>query len=218
MGTRGCYGYRIKGKDKVTYNHMDSYPSELGYSVLSYVHNTSTEKMLEVAKKIKLVKSNSKPTKKQIKECEKFANLGVGTGKIDEWYCLLRNAQGELGVFEDIPYMIDSHNFLADSLFYEWAYIVNLDTKKVEIYKGFNKNPKASGRYAMLKDGDAIDSEQYYGVALVEEIAIEAVQCTYPSELEKYIAEFEQKIDEKEKAEYEAMEKPLKMAHSPDHD
>ena len=30
MGTRGAYGFRINDKDKVTYNHFDSYPDGFG--------------------------------------------------------------------------------------------------------------------------------------------------------------------------------------------
>jgi len=33
MGTRGAYGFRKNGIDKVTYNHFDSYPEQLGESL-----------------------------------------------------------------------------------------------------------------------------------------------------------------------------------------
>ena len=57
--------------------------------------------------------------------------------------------------------------FLVDSLFCEYAYIVNLDENVLEFYVGFNKDPNAKGRYAKLSDPIVIDeSRRYYGVAL----------------------------------------------------
>jgi hypothetical protein len=222
MGTRGAFGYRIKGKDKVTYNHFDSYPSGLGTSIVQYARITSTEKMLEIAKRIKLVKAGSKPTKKQIEECKKYANLGVSTGKITEWYCLLREAQGEMEAYENIPYMIDSHAFLIDSLFCEWAYIVNLDTKKLEIYKGFNQNPSRRGRYASKIEQFQLEkreaSERYYGVVLVGEIPLDMLHAWTAEEVNGFMADFQKKDDIEGEKQFALVEKPLKMAHSPDHD
>ena len=34
MGTRGLYGFRKNGIDKLTYNHLDSYPDWLGKKVV----------------------------------------------------------------------------------------------------------------------------------------------------------------------------------------
>lgn len=35
MGTRGLLVYRLRGRYYATYNHRDSYPTGLGYSVAS---------------------------------------------------------------------------------------------------------------------------------------------------------------------------------------
>ena len=67
----------------------------------------------------------------------------------------------------------DYKTFLYDSLFCEWAYIINLDTKKLEIYKGFNKNPNAKGRYANHYAYD--DDKRYCGIALVKEIPLNKI-------------------------------------------
>ena len=37
MGTRGLYGFRKNGVDKVTYNHWDSYPDGLGKQILRFI-------------------------------------------------------------------------------------------------------------------------------------------------------------------------------------
>lgn len=66
---------------------------------------------------------------------------------------------------------LDESRFLIDSLFCEFAYIINLDTNKLEYYEGFNLDPNAPGRYAkntLYKN----DEKVYYGVKLVKEIEL----------------------------------------------
>lgn len=63
----------------------------------------------------------------------------------------------------------NERSFLTDSLFCEYAYLINLDSNKLEVYVGFNLNPNAPGRYAkntFYKDEEKV----YYGVKLVEEL------------------------------------------------
>ena len=180
MSTRGAYGFRVGGVDKVSYNHSDSYPAGLGVDIVAFIKENSDKVLLKIAKGIELVKSNIAPTQKQMSKCKEFADLSVGKGKITDWYCLLRNAQGNLNAHKKTPYMIDGSSFLADSLFCEWAYIINLDTMKLEVYKGFNTDSKEAGRYASSidsymkekKEGD----DKYYGVALVDEIPLDKVR------------------------------------------
>ena len=41
----------------------------------------------------------------------------------------------------DVEFLSDYREFAGDSLFCEWAYVIDLDNETFEIYKGFNKNP-----------------------------------------------------------------------------
>ena len=43
--------------------------------------------------------------------------------------------------------MIDNLSFIKDSLFCEYAYIVNLDTDQLEFYCGFQHKPDETNRY-----------------------------------------------------------------------
>ncbi|MCH9031879.1 MAG: hypothetical protein IIB00_06430 [candidate division Zixibacteria bacterium] len=45
METQGAYGYHDNDADKVTYNHLHSYPDVLGARTLSYVSRIGYEKM-----------------------------------------------------------------------------------------------------------------------------------------------------------------------------
>ena len=68
----------------------------------------------------------------------------------------------------------DAVEFLYDSLFCEYAYIINLDTKTLEFYKGFNRNKDAKGRYANCSNPCKLSDGSYmYGVELVKEFPLD---------------------------------------------
>jgi len=55
---------------------------------------------------------------------------------------LIMEAPGEVLLFDQSDF--------ADSLMCEWAYVVDLDSKTLEVYEGFNKSGKAEGRFSSL--------------------------------------------------------------------
>ena len=166
MGTRGIYGYHKNGIDKLTYNHFDSYPSVLGKGIIDYVRKYTDGEIDKAFNKIIMVKHNIKPTKKMISNCKDYTDLGVSNQSINDIYCLLRNSQGDLNPYhKGLLYMIDSKDFIKDSLFCEWGYIINLDTHKLEIYRGFNKTRSINrycGKSTKHQDG-------YYPCSLINE-------------------------------------------------
>lgn len=137
MGTRGLYGFVKNDQKKLTYCHFDSYPTGLGQNIINFIKNTSIKEMNEIFDKIILVNKEDIPTEEQINECIKYSCNQIG--KINEWYVLLRETQGDLNVYKnDCQYMIDNQTFIEDKLFCEWAYIINLDTNKLEIFSSGN--------------------------------------------------------------------------------
>ena len=153
MSTRGAYGFYKNGVDKITYNHYDSYFSGLGEEIVNFCRNTTIEDMSKIFDKIILVKEDDKPTIEDMENYVGFSNLKVGEQTLQDWYCLLRDTQGNLEEYkkENVKHMIDSKEFLGNSLFCEYAYIINLDTNQLEIYTGFNKVP-TQNRYAKYRD------------------------------------------------------------------
>ena len=155
MGTRGCYGFRKNGMDKLTYNHFDSYPDELGRTMVEFCKATSIPELNEIFDKLILVDESAKPTAEQIKECKQYYDGNVSRKTVEDWYCLLRNAQGDLDAYKNgLKYMIDNCGFIKDSLWCEYAYIINLDTEELEFWVGDQDKPDIYNRYGVERDGN----------------------------------------------------------------
>jgi hypothetical protein len=149
MGTRGIWGFYKDGDTKVTYNHLDSYPTWLGEHIREFVDGHDISEMKTIFDKIIMVdEHNSEPTQEQIDECSEYLSLSVSSQSEKDWYCLLRNSHGDPEAYANgLRYMIESQMFLQDSLFCEWGYILNLDDESVEVYRGFQKKSDAKTRY-----------------------------------------------------------------------
>lgn len=184
MGTRGAFGVRIDGKDKLTYNHFDSYLGGLGEDLVGQisklVKNRGLEKVKELARELKVLEQTDsgsvEPTKvltgEEIARLSKYANRGVSSGH--DLYSLLRELQGKLDVIlTDAKVMIDGSSFVNDSLFCEYAYVLNLDTEKFEVYKGFQQK-RGVGRYAeaAAKGEPTNFGKEYWPVTLMAEIPL----------------------------------------------
>jgi len=169
MSTTGVFGFIINDVEKVTFNHSHSYPGGLGNDILNYINAVTDFGELRVqVSDMKLV-GKKKPTRTQIKKCEvaDTINLDVGKQSDNDWMCLLNKAQGVPSKLIEIGLMIDTKDLLINSFMCEWAYIINLDTNELEVYKGVNAHPSGSGRYAN-KQSDMGYSIPYYGVNLIK--------------------------------------------------
>jgi len=175
MGTRGAFGFRVDNQDKISYNHWDSYPSGLGSDVASFIRKWcaihTLDELREKVRVIRLVDEDDTPTSEDIKKLSAYTDLGVGSQSVEDWYCLFREAQGKPEVYIECGMMPSAQSFLTDSLFCEWAYIINLDTEMFEVYQGFQHNPHNDGRYSQLE----CSSGGYYPVALIREYPLDDI-------------------------------------------
>ena len=181
MGTRGAYGFHKNGVDKITYNQYDSYPSYLGKNIENFIRSTSIEEMNKIFDNIQLVNEEDKPTVEQLNHCLGIGtiNLDVSRQSLDDWYCLLRKAQGDLNWYKKgLRYMIDNADFIKDSLFCEWAYVINLDNNTFEVYEGFQKRPH-DNRYKILYSDNG-----YYNCKLIREYPLDDIPLNWVEEIE----------------------------------
>ena len=172
MGTRGLTGVVIDGQEKLAYQQYDSYPEGVGIEVLTYLRVTMEAEALprlrQQARDLKVVDDSTPPTQDDIEALAKYTNLGVSTQSTSDWYCLLREAQGKLDLILESGYCRDSHEFARDSLFCEWAYVADLDTETLEVYRGFQTSPPAQGRFKDRPPEDRESmGEKYYPIALL---------------------------------------------------
>jgi len=170
MGTRGFVGFVVDGQEKITYNHWDSYPGGLGMEVLTWLRSILDSGMewKSYVRNLRMVSEASRPGSEEIERLQQYAVTNVGEQRIDDWYCLLRNTQGDPGAILAAGYAIDSGDFPTDSLFAEWGYIVDTDTDTLEVYEGFQRQPHNLGRFAHRapKEINLGPGRQYYPVAL----------------------------------------------------
>ena len=134
MGTRNLSIVIQKNKTKVAqYCQWDGYPTGSGSAILKFL-NREDFNLENFKSKISCISEYSK------EEIDKI-------DKDDNWEKnyphLSRNVGPDIlniiydGSTEKVSLDVD---FIYDSLFCEWAYVIDLDNDKFEVYKGFNKD------------------------------------------------------------------------------
>ena len=83
--------------------------------------------------------------------------------------------------------------FAKDSLFCEWAYVVNLDTEMLEVYRGFQETPlEPSDRFYHLQE----ENSKYYPIRKTFEISFKTLYEMTNEEFVKAYNEFTHENDE----------------------
>lgn len=179
MGTRNVTLVSSGGEIKVAqYGQWDGHPSTLGVKLVAFIQKTIKDKNLDKLREaVDACAFISKDKVAQyVKECGGDHPLMVTmevAHKLDK-KCpqLSRN----MGGAELLPYLlenggvelIDSSYFTGDSIFCEWAYVVDLDRETLEVYRGFNKEPLGVGeRFRDMPISDYNEKVGHYPVKLV---------------------------------------------------
>jgi len=84
--------------------------------------------------------------------------------------------------------------FAADSLFCEWAYVVDLDKKVLEVYQGFNTKPLSKRERFYSLQGKEEPGSGYYPVKLVKKYELNNLPTvkTFVEEINKLTQEEEE--------------------------
>lgn len=175
MGTRGLFGFRKNGEDKAVYHHFDSYPKGLGEHFIGLLKKHSVESLSDYFDNIRVIQPDIPPTEDQIAYCKSqgWCDLSVSDRKETDWYCLLHDLQSlhawDKAISNGKQVYIDNEiNFIKDSLFCEYAYILDLDTKELEFYQGFQKHPTAGNRYGTKKEDGYYPCKCFFKIPLRE--------------------------------------------------
>lgn len=168
MGTRGFTGLVVDGEEKIGYQQYDSYPSGVGVDVLRDLRELvkDMDSLRAQARALKVVNKDVAPTVDEIEKLRPYLSLDVGQQNAADWYCLLRETQGQLAAILEAGYIEDNHTFPLDSLFCEYGYLVDLDREVFQVYEGFqNKLPKGgrwAGRPTTAEDEAAYDEHMQW--------------------------------------------------------
>lgn len=189
MGTRGMIGFQIDGNVVGAYNHFDSYPEFTGRKVAEAVAQitdpTRLNSYIDRARNVRKVDDRDKPTAEDIEQARKLnlIDTEVSGQTVDEYYVILRGAQGDLKMYLDLGVIPEASDFGKDSLFCEFAYIYNFDRNVIECFIGGTQDPwKQDDRFALTdkeyqeqrehaaKIGD--DFPVYLGISKVGEVPV----------------------------------------------
>lgn len=184
MGTRHLVAAVVDGEPRIAqYGQWDGYPGGVGLDVLSFIDNHD---MFEFAKNLRLTHW---VTEDEIRQMERSINpttdIGAGWLTYADSQAFYRkfpqfsrdtSAQIlELVYHLDVMALRNSWEFGADSLFCEWAYVLDMDRNVLEVYKGFNRTDSAEGRWAGAK---AENSDGYGPVTKVAEFPFTSLPDT----------------------------------------
>lgn len=154
MGTRNLTCVVKNGEYKVAqYGQFDGYPDGVGVDILNGLLKPNAINLLRKNVDNLKILTQEAINKEIIKEAgslENYNKLDYGQKieirkLIDEKYPTpTREVAGNI-----IEMIVDGYNdyisldvsFAADSLFCEWAYVIDLDKNTFEVYKGFNNIP-----------------------------------------------------------------------------
>lgn len=182
MPTRGFYGLVVDDKLKITYAHSDSMPDWLGVRFLGDVQALLLEhdhaSLRRLARSFKVVDEDRSPTEKQRDQIRD--RLDIEPGLEGDWYSALREIQGEFARTLRAGFCPDASWFPVDSLSCEWGYLLDIDERAVEVYKGMNKLPPKAGRW---KGVEPERESLYYPVTRVERWDLDDVPGLTPAHM-----------------------------------
>jgi hypothetical protein len=178
MGTRNLIAVYKDGEYKVAqYGQWDGYPSGQGVSILDYLKEYGTNRIKTKLNKVRWITDDE--YKKQwlefghdIDSSDGFVSCDLAD-KFDKKYPELSRDTGAdilslIAETDDVLKIRNSIDFAGDSLFCEWAYVIDFDKNTFEVYEGFNQKPiDVSERFYDYYDKDQDHrAEQYYPVTL----------------------------------------------------
>lgn len=195
MGTRNLTMVISNKETKVAqYGQWDGYPSGQGATALNFLLNTNITEFKEKLNRVHFINDEKQ---KEIDEWLKSIGSENGwlnmeqSSQYQKKYPLLTrdNGAGVLQLImdstEDELWLHDQSEFAADSLFCEWAYVIDLDKGYFEVYEGFQKKPL--GKTQRFKHLES-DGSEYYPVRMIKKYDLDNL----PTE-EQFLEDFKDK-------------------------
>lgn len=162
MGTRNL---TMVVKDKeykiAQYGQWDGYPEGQGLTALEFLETADLNKFRKVLDNVSFLDIDNM-SEEEIKYIEdnfetKYNHLSRNHG------AKILNI-----IYEEKATQLQNHiSFAGDSLFCEWAYLIDLDKNTFEIYTGYNKEVVTSGRF-LSSDEKLSKSDEFEPIVLLK--------------------------------------------------
>lgn len=177
MGTRHLISAHIDGEYKLAqYGQWDGYPSGQGLSVLKFLKSADLESFKRNLKTCSYITDDEWNKLWEDIGVDVSKEKYVSTEVAERFYS--RNPQFNRDMGADILNYItqssssiklrNSIDFVKDSLFCEWAYVIDFDKGTLEVFQGFNQSPLDSTErfYTEEVPKKSVGGETYYPVKL----------------------------------------------------
>lgn len=183
MGTRHLIAAVIDGDFKLAqYGQWDGYPDGQGADVLTFVRDMDADAFAQKLRACHWLSKDEKDAVNATADWHKvYPHLSrdAGSGVLD----MIAASDAGLG-------LIDMRGFAGDSLFCEWGYVVDFDSKTLEVYRGFNGTPTAADS-RFPSGADWLEhTDGYEPIRLVKRFAFDALPTN-----EEFVAVLENEDD-----------------------
>ena len=156
MGTRNLVVALLDGKYKIAqYGQWDGYLNGQGKTVIDFIKSMKFSKFKKALSECSFLSDDE--IKSRWEECGatgQFVSLDVSQKFATKYPELSRDTGAEvLTLVQDrgVRKLANSIDFANDAMFCEYAYVIDMDAKKLEIYAGrYEQNDKVKGRFKSL--------------------------------------------------------------------
>lgn len=135
MGTRGLIGFIIKGVRKGAYNHFDSYPEGLGNDIVKFILALRKEDIIKMQTLVEAVSTRCSAIRRLPGTLADPPPQLVWVTEIDS--STTHNRDLLQRVWEGQKEVVDATDFLYDGMFCEYAYFVDFDKRRIEVFAGW---------------------------------------------------------------------------------
>jgi hypothetical protein len=180
MGTGGFVGFVVDGDEKITITAGDSYPRGGGVEILSWLaahrhelSDTRPDGIPNRVRALRLVPTSFEPDDPteldRVRDALRDGPYAdFADDSVEE---VLDFATYDLGTLLRGGIAFDGADFPLDSLLCEWGYLIDLDNRTFDVYRGFQTSPPAAGRFA----GRSPARAGHHPVALVASWPLDAL-------------------------------------------
>jgi len=176
MGTRHLTMVVHENKTKIAqYGQWDGYPSGQGVTVLTFLRKCKLDVFKKKLQNVRFINDEDQEKINAFMKSIGSKDGWMNQEQANKYHAAYPYLSRDIGA--DILNLVynsngdeimlrDSSDFAGDSLFCEWAYVIDLDKKVLEVYGGFNQRPL--GKNQRFKDTSVEKDSKYTPIRCIK--------------------------------------------------